>query len=83
MSVTVFSDEGIRALCEGLILYNNNAFSEAKIKIIEAVSHEIYPMLKTLCYSMLEACSAELKDFENAYQYSRLERELKEKLLLK
>ncbi len=83
MSVTVFSDEGIRALSDGLVLFKEEKYSESKKKLIDAVSHEIYPMLKVLGYSLLEVCSAELKDFENAYQYSRLERELKEKLLEK
>lgn len=75
LSVTSFSENKHRMLCEGLVLSAKGDFRNARIRLIEATGGHLIPMLSVWCLSLLENCAAGMKDFENAYAYSIRRRE--------
>ncbi len=80
LSVTSFSNSSYRCFAEAHIAMKNGDYESARIKTNECMGYTLDPIMKTMCYSVLEKSSAELKDYEKAYAYSQRRKEAVSKL---
>jgi len=71
-----FSERSYPLLLLALIAREEGDREETKKRLLEAMGYPLISPLKAYCYSLLEEVSAALSDFENAYAYMNLRREL-------
>ena len=83
LSVSVFASRCYSLLCEGRIALEEKNPQVARQKLLEATGFRMPPPILCYCLTLLEACSAQLKEFEDAYAYLSRHRELIAKLTKK
>lgn len=80
---SIFENVGYRYIIEGLICASKGDNAQAKAALIKAMSIDMPSVIRCFILTELEKCCAELKDFENAYCYMNMRKELVEKLTKK
>jgi transcriptional regulator with XRE-family HTH domain len=76
LAVSVFEGRCYSLLCEGRIALAEGESEVARKRLLEATGFRLPPPVTCYCLTLLEACSAALKDYENAYAYLARRREL-------
>jgi len=83
LSVSVFESRCYSLLCEGRIALEEHQPDIARKRILEATGFRLLPPVMCYCLTLLEACAAELKEYETAYAYLSRRRELVGRLIQK
>lgn len=76
LSVSVFEERCYGLLCEGRIALEEGEPEVARKRLLEATGFRMLPPVMCYCLTLLETCSASLKDYENAYAYLARRQEL-------
>jgi transcriptional regulator with XRE-family HTH domain len=77
---SIIENHSICSLISGRILIERNELKPALSKLIEALSGYLPSPLKCYCLTLLEKICAESKDYEKAYGYMTMRKELLQKL---
>lgn len=80
---SVFENKGYYELANGIVYFYNSKFDEAKKHLIKGIGYEIPSPIRAYALTVLEKTCAELREFDNAYSYMTMRKELLNKLLKK
>lgn len=78
---SVYKNQAYYSLLKGVILHKKGSNSASLAMLIKALSQNLPSPLSCYCLTVLEKVCAELKDFEKAYSYMNLRKELIKKLI--
>lgn len=76
----IIENPSLSSLIQGRVLIESGDHKGAMSKLIEALSGSLPSPIRCYCLTLLEKTCASLKDFEKAYSYMTLRKELIEKL---
>ena len=79
----VFVNSGYKSILLASISMDKKNYSVALTKLLDALSFDIPSPLRCYCLTLLEKCSAMQREFEKAYSYMTMRKDLVTKLLKK
>lgn len=78
---SVYENQAYHSLLKGIILHKKGNNKAALTKLLKAISLKLPSPLSCYCLSALENVCAELQDFEKAYSYMNVRKELIKKII--
>ena len=77
---SIIENKALYCLISGRIAFTKDDYKTALSKFIEALSGSLPSPIRCYCLTLLEKVCAQQKDFERAYSYMKMRKELIEKL---